>query len=373
MKIWNVLLLAWKRTARNGLFLLMLAALCLCVVFFGSIEKEVRLLPTGICLRDTDPEAVRLAQKLESDGFVPYADEESLKDAVARQEIGMGIAVKEGLSDRLAQGDMGGAAVLYCLPTASFVRVTSLRLSAHLGEIYAPYITQQLMENQGITLTHEQVRQYMEYCFEHDAQFQFQITDVAGRPLAGASYSRSLILGMLAVLLFVLMCLSTGTEKDGAYRNLHDRLGPKKAFFAVLLPSYGMKFTLAAASAAVAAVVCRGLYGTDVAGLGLWCGIYLLYLVGISAFVHATVYRFARVQLYVLALSLLSLGICPIFVDLAGFLPIPEWCRFLLPPYFFYRVPDAPGVYAAVAALVCVAGLAALYWRESRITPRTGV
>lgn len=373
MRILNFCFTAWKRTLKNPLFLVMLALLCFCVLFFGSIEKDVKMAPVGVVLRDHDPEAKRLFDKMTADGFVAFTDEQAMCRAVRDEEISIGIAIKQNLTQRLENADVEGAMVLYCMPTASFVRVTSLRVSAHLGEIYAPYITQHMMDKIGVELSHEQVRAHMEACFEKDAQFEFSITDVSGKPLERASYSRSLIFGMLAVLLFCLFALCTCTEKDASFRNLHDRLGATKAFLAVLLPGYAVKYLLSMAVASVAAVACQKLYGTDISGLWWRCAIYLLYLCGVGAMLHAVLYRFSRVQLYVLTLSLLSLAVCPVFVDVTAFVKIPEGIRLLLPPYYFYKIPQAPVACLIGAVAMCAVGLGALYIRESRITPRTRV
>lgn len=373
MRILTFFAIAWKRIWKNPLFLVMLGLLCFCVLFFGSIEKEVRMAPVGVVLRDSDPEAVRLYDMLVADGFVPFSQEQAMCEAIRDEKISIGIAIREGLTPRLEAGDVEGVLVLYCMPTASFVRVTSLRLSAHLGEIYAPYMTERMMEQIGVELSHEQVRAHMEECFRTDAQFTFTMTDIAGKPLERTSYSRSLILGMLAVLLFCLFSLCTCTEKDASYRQLHDRLGAKKAFLTVLLPGYALRYLIAMVVCALASIACRQLYGTDISGLWWRCAIYLAYLLGISALLYAVLYRFGRVQLYVLTLSLLSLGVCPIFVDISAFVKIPEWIRLLIPPYYFYKIPQAPLPCALGAVAACGAGLTALYLRERRITPRTRV
>jgi len=146
MKLSTSFGIALKRTLRNPLFLAMLAFLCFCVLFFGSIEKEVQSAPVGVTRRDDDPAAVQMMENMEADGFVVFPDEESLCRAIRQEEIGIGIALKEGLTERMENGRSEGVMVLYCMPTASFVKVTSLRVSAHFAQIYAPYIVQELME-----------------------------------------------------------------------------------------------------------------------------------------------------------------------------------------------------------------------------------
>lgn len=371
--IWRSIYVALKRTLKNPLFLAMLVLLCFCVLFFGSIEKKVEQAPVGVTCRDKDPEALRLMENMAADGFVIYPDEEALCRDIRNETISMGVAIKEGLTQRMEDGDVESAVVLYCMPTSSFVKVASLRISAHLGESYAPYITQRFMEDIHVELTHEQVREYMEQRLQSDAQFEFSITDMQGKSLERSSYSRSLILGMLAVLLFCLFALCTCTEKDGAFRNLHDRLGNTKAFFLVLLPSYGVKYVITLAVAGGASVACSLIYGTDVAGLALRCGVYLLFLCGVAGLLYALLYNFSRVQLYVMLMSLLSLAVCPIFVDVGMFSQFPAWVRLLLPPYYFYQIQYTPVACTIGAVAVCVLGLGALWFRESRIPPRTRV
>jgi len=227
------------------------------------------------------------------------------------------------------------------------------------------------MEQIDVELTAEQVRDYIDQRLAEDAQFEFMITDMDGASLERASYSRNLILGMLAILLFCLFSLCTCTEKDASFRNMHDRLGCRKAFLTVLLPSYGVKYAISLAVSAVAVVACKWIYGTDVSGLAGRCAVYLLFLCGTGALLYALLYRFSRAQLYIMLLSLLSLAVCPIFVDIGMFSAVPEWIRLLLPPYFFYKIPQAPVVCTVAAALVCAGGLTALYFRERKITPRT--
>ncbi len=371
MKILTAFRIALKRTLKNPLFLIMLAFLCFCVLFFGSIEKDVQSAPVGITRRDSDPAAVRLVDNMVSDGFVLFPDEQAMCAAIRRGDISIGIAVKQDLTARMEKGEMESALVLYCMPTASFIKVTSLRVSAHLGQIYTPYIVQHMMEQINVDLTAEQVREYMDQRLASDANFEISITDMEGVNLETASYSRNLILGMLAILLFCLFALCTCTEKDASFRSMHDRLGCKKAFFTVLLPGYAVKYAITLLVSGGAVIACKLLYGTDVSGLALRCAVYLLFLCGVGGLLYAILYRFSRVQLYIMLLSLLSLAVCPIFVDIGMFSAVPEWIRLLLPPFFFYKIPQAPVACAIAAVLVCAGGLTALYLRESRITPRT--
>lgn len=368
--MWRI---AVKRVLKNPLFLVMLVFLSLCVLFFGSIEREIVFPKSGITVRDDDAAALYLQQALANEGFAVYPDEESMCDAIRREEVAVGVAIKEGLTERLQAGKPEECTVLYCTPTASFIKVASLRVSAHLSELYAPYITERMMAQQGITLSHQEVRAYMERCFETDAQFEFSFNDTQGKPLQESNYSKSLIYGLFAVLLFCLFMLCSCTEKDDAYRNLHDRLGVKSAFWRVLMPSVAVKYLIAFLTVGGTALLCRHIYGTDIEHLFWQCAVYLLFLCGISALLYAAVYRFATAQLYVLALALLSLGICPIFVDLTAYAALPEALKCLLPPYFFYKISSAPVTCTVAAVSVCIVGFALLYRREAHTPPRTRV
>lgn len=372
MKILTSFGIAAKRVMKNPLFLVMLAFLCFCVLFFGSVEKELKLGDVGVYLRDDDPEGKHLRQLMADDGYIVYEDEEAMKRAVRDEKISEGIVIKSDLTQRMKDGEMEGVLILYCMPTTS-VKLTSLRSSAHLGQVYAPYLVTKLAGHQNGETTPEQVREYMDKWLASDAQFEVQMSDVDGKSLATASYSQNLIYGMMAVLLFCLFSLCTCTEKDGGYRNLHDRLGAKRAFFTVLLPSYAVKYLVSLGVTILAAVTCRWLYGTDVSGLVERCAIYLLFLCGVGGALYALLYKFSRVQLYILIMSLLSLGICPVFIDLGSFANLPEGIKLLLPPYFFYKIPEDPVICGIAAVGICAGGLWLLYQREKRVTPKTRV
>jgi len=373
MKWITFIAIATKRSLKNPLFLAMLAFLCFCVLFFGSIEKEVTMPKAGFTLLDDDANALVLQEKLIADGYRLYENEAQMLEAIRVKEITIGLSVQPELTHRMASGNLEGALTVYSLPTAAFVNLTSLRVISHMTEIYAPYLTEHLMQEYGVELTHQQVREYMDRCYAEDAQFMFQFQDVDGKALPPVSYSQRLIYGMFAVLLFCLFALCTCTEKDAAYRNLHDRLGCKRAFFTVLLPSYGVKYLLSLCGVALSAGACHLLYGTQVHTLPMQCGVYLLYLCGIGALAYAVLYKFARVQLYVLTFSLLSLGVCPIFFDLSAYGNIPEAVKLILPPYFFYFVPKAPLTALLIAVSVCGGGLWLLYLREKRVMPKTRI
>lgn len=373
MKKITFMLLAGKRALKNPLYVLMLVFLCFSVLFFGSIEKEITLPESGFTLLDNDPEALILRDKLIADGYKLYESESEMKEAIRAKDITIGFSVQPGLTERLRNGDLDGVLTVYSLPTAAFVNVTALRVISHVTDIYAPYLTERMMQEQGITLTQQQVREYMDQHYAEDAQFMFQFQDVDGKILPPVSYSRQLIYGMFAILLFCLFALCTSTEKDSAYRNLHDRVGCKQAFLTVLLPSYAVKYAFSLCTVALSATVCRLLCSTDVRMLALRCAVYMLYLCGVGALLYAVLYKFSRVQLYVLTFSLLSLGVCPIFFDLSAYAKIPEVAKLLLPPYFFYIIPKSPLFAVLLAVAVCASGFWLLYQREKRLLPKTRI
>ena len=195
-----------------------------------------------------------------------------------------------------------------------------LRVSAHLCDLYAPYLVERLSAEHGVTLSAQQVRAHIDGLLQSDAAFEFCFEDMQGAALQGRSYAQGLIYGIFAVLLFCLFALCSATEKDASLQTVRGRIGGRRAFDTVFLPALAVRFALCAAADAL---------------LG----------------------RFGRIQIAVMTLALLSLGVCPIFVDVSAFIGIPEAVKCLLPPYFFYKVMGAPALCAAVAVAVCGGGL----------------
>ncbi len=366
--------IAFKRVLKNRLFLVTLCALAFCVIYFGSIEKEIKLPVTGVVQpEEGDTLAQDLYERLLADGMFPYETEAEMREDMRTGKISAGVLICRDLTGRLSSGEPDGVVTLLCTPTTSFIKFTGTRISAHLCDLYAPYLAAGILDSMGIPGDPQELRDYIDYCLENDAQFEFVFEDAEGKELEERSYAKSLIYGALAVLLFCLFALCMCTEKDISYRNMHDRIGCRRAFCTVLLPGYGVQLLLSMAVVGMATQICHWVYGTDIGFLWVQCAIYLLFLCGVSAALYAAVYRFSHVQLYVLAMSIISLAICPVFVNLSAYAAIPEWVKLLMPPYFFYKIPDAPWLCAGVAAAVAAAGLALLYLRESRMTPRTRI
>lgn len=366
--------IAFKRILKNRLFLTMLLVLAFCTVYFGSIEKEIKLPVVGVVAPDSSDElAVKLYEKLLSDGMIHYDSEERLLADMQKGTISAGVLMVEDLTGRLKAGKPEKVVTLLATPTTSFCRFTGVRISAHLCDLYAPYLMSDALKDMGVLVEPVELREHIDYRLEHDAQFSFQFQDTDGKVLEEDSYAQKLIYGSLAVLLFCLFALSMCTEKDASFRNLHDRLGCRRAFVTALLPTYAVELALALGVTGLATQICHWVYGTDISFLWIQCAVYLLFLCGVGALLYGLVYRFAHVQLYVLTMSVVSLAICPVFVDLSAYAAIPEWVKLLMPPYFFYKIPENPWLYAGVAAAVAAAGLGILYFRENRIKPRTRI
>lgn len=351
------LLTAFKRTLRNRLFWAMLALLVGCVLFFGSIEHRLTAPQAGIVLCDEDAAAVSLRDALAAEGVTVYPDEEAMRLAIRNGDIAAGFAVGRGLTERLASGQIGQCTRVYCMPTASFVEASMLRVSAHLCDLYAPYLVERLSAEHGVTLSAQQVRAHIDGLLQSDAAFEFCFEDMQGAALQGRSYAQGLIYGIFAVLLFCLFVLCSATEKDASLQTVRGRIGGRRAFDTVFLPALAVRFALCAAAVGAAGLLCHTLYGTQVHRLWWQCGLYMLFLCGIGAAADALLGRFGRIQIAVMTLALLSLGVCPIFVDVSAFIGIPEAVKCLLPPYFFYKVMGAPALCAAVAVAVCGGGL----------------
>ena len=354
MRIW---ITALKRTAHGVLFWVMLLLLPLCVLFFGGMERTITMPKAGVALRDADAAAIALRDALAGDGVAVYADERALCRAIRDGEITAGFAVKQGLTERLQNGQIEQCLVLYHMPTSSFVPPLTLRATAHLCNLYAPYLVEQLAAEGRVDVSAEQVRGYIDDKLASDAAFEFCFQDMQGAPLTVRSYAQGLVYGFFAVLLFCLFALCAATEKDASFQQMRGRIGGKRAFDTVWLPALAVRYLLCLAAVSAAGFLCRALYGMQVHGLWWQCAVYMLFLCGIGAAMDALLGRFARIQMAVMAVSLLALGICPVFIDVNAFIGIPEAVKCLLPPYFFYKTMQAPAACAAVAAAVCAGGL----------------
>lgn len=342
----NVLLFACKRMMKNTSFLVLLMVY-VAAIFAASLDGAAgENPPAGVCGGDDSAARERIVSYLTDNAFILFDDEGEMLRQVEDGTLDCGVVLPDDLSQRLVTGEMSGCVRFYESPLSLLPERYRGHVSAALFREYAPYIAASALADAGIT--REELLTEYEGMFAQGYAFSFEILTVDGAYHPGNT-ENTLVPGAAALLLFALL-LGTGTN-DGQAALLR-RLGSKKMLLTVILPQELVYTGVAAAAGGI------GLALADAAQwiAPLWS--YALLLCALRVFLSAFVGDRERFILVAVVL-LLSLALCPIFVDLTLFAPALQALRCLLAPYWFYLALRAPVacllVGCAAMPLACVA------------------
>lgn len=348
----SFLLFACKRGIKNTSFLVLLVVY-VAAIFTASLDGAAGAYPpAGVCGGDDSAARERIVSYLTDNGFVLFDDEEEMLGQVEDGTLDCGVVLPDDLSRRLEAGEMNGCARFLESPLSLIPERYRGHASAALFREYAPHIAASALADAGIA--QEELLTEYEEMFAQGYAFSFEIltTDGAYYP---ENTESTLVIGAAALLLFALV-LGTGTN-DG-HTGLLRRLGVKKMLLIVVVPQE-LVYTGAAAAA--------GSVGLALADAAQWIvplWIYALLLCVLRILLSAFLGDRERCIL-VAVILLLSLALCPVFVDLTLFAPALGALRCLLAPYWFWLALRAPFVCLLVGCAVMPLACAVLCARWS--------
>lgn len=340
----------------------MLVLLFVCILLAGSLRTDDGIPACGIVCGD-DPLANALCDKLVADGFFLYATESDLRHAITRGEVAMGMVLKNGFTDRLAHGKTNGLILFLESPAAVLQPLFRYRAAAYLMELYAPFLTSDLLRDAGVERTPDEMRAEIEKYLAEEKEFSFAFTTMTGVPIGGDHYAEKLTAATVALLLFFALPLFAVPYTSRQLAAISGRIGKAHAFKAYALPQLLFVPLLFAAVTAAALMLSDLLFTNGaVAYIGATVA-YTMFLAALGILGTALVGDMARLRVPMIVLCLLSVGFCPIFADLPVLLGIPAWPRYILPPMFFYAAIEHP-IFSAITAIALFAAALGGYYRR---------
>lgn len=367
------LICAAKRTAKNKIFIFTLLFIVISTVLISSVQRKISLPICGICSEDNSYAAERIIKNLSRDGYIAYDSKEAMLRGISEGEITAGALIKGDIEAAFLKGELNKMIELYVTPTTTFDRVSGMRILSRVAEEYSPYLSSNILKNLGIEYSPENIREDINKKMMTSEDFTFKFTSVEGESIKDNTYAQSLTYGAVAIFFFCLFALSFSAQKDRSYMEIRDRIGTKRAFLTIRLPSFFVKYAVCAIGSILSLLLSEKLYAVNTAKIIPTVLVYLLFLCGVAALIYAVLYNFSTAQLYVLCVCLLSLGVCPVFIDMSATIKIAEGIKMLLPPYFFYKAQENTLLWGAVAVVFTAVSMLLLYLREKQIPPRTRV
>lgn len=323
----NSLFFTLKRALRDRVFLLFLAALLILPPLCAAAGRNTAPPEAGYVCLDSGEEALAICRSLEEFGFLPFTEEAALVDAVSRGGADCGVILPEGLSSRLRRGELAQALTFVDSPSSLLAPLRRAQASAALYAVFAPSCTVEALT--GTDISPEEI--YAAYG-ERMAQgklFSFTVqttTGTAGKPEDRAARCCRLVLG---VLLLAAGYFAAAVPAWEDRQPVELRFGKKRAFFTVFFPAMIVRLCILWFFAAAGAWIAGS--GQELFPLLAYIGT-LAVPVSALAFLPGKNWKGALVAL----LCLLSLPLCPVFVDLTLFLPIIAKLRMLLPPWWLW-------------------------------------
>ena len=353
------ILFAFKRMFTSVSFVVLLV-LCTAVIYLASLDGTAGTYPTaGVCGGGEGDNVQRIISHLTENGFVWFDDEAQMLRQIESGALDCGVVLPDDLAERLEHGAVDECVRFVTSPLSIIPELYRSHASAAIFREYAPYVAADALADSGIP--REELLAEYELMFAQGFAFSFEILSADGE-WHEQTDTNGLVSGAAALVIFALI-LGMGT--DDVRGNLVRRIGARKMLLTVVLPG------TVVCVAAVAAAGGVGIWLAGAAQLIVPLGVYALLLGAVRIFLMAAL-KEARERYVLLAIVLiLSLALCPIFVDLSLFSPALRVLRCVLPPYWFFLAAEKPLLWLAVgcgAMIVACGALCARWrWRERLI------
>lgn len=348
-------LFALKRWLRQPGFVLILL-LSAAAVFLTSLPWAAgRITPAGVCDLEKSTQSRRVTDFLLDNGFREFDDAAAMEEAVARGELDCCVVLPDGLSARIASGEMEGAVRFVSSPTSFTPGLYRSLAASALFKERAPYVTAQALAQSGIT--GEQVLERYFSMFETGLSFSFEVRSASGAASSEGPGSASLVMCAVSLLLMALLISGAGELTNQNTCAICGRIGLTPWLYRVLLPGL-LARAVPAAAAVSAALLAAGFHGcTRAFSLILPAWIYCLLMSAFAVFLLAVLPKARHLSVVLPLLIVASLAFCPVFVDLSMFSSVLAAVRLLLPGYWFWLIAENPVPWLLSAALALPAAL----------------
>lgn len=334
MKHW---LFAGKRCLHSVSFLVMIGMIIVILPFAAELGRRSEQLPAGVVDMDGSTLSQRVVAELLKNGFVRYADERTLIDAVGAGEADCGVVLPCGLSFLMEQGSLGKNIRVICSAQSMAKDMYLGHVSAALFSELAPYITAKVLEPFDIPI--EVVLEEYHAMIAGGYVFSFEILTEAGLPAPANVHAESLMLGVTAVLLYIAVSMNVAelVHKDG--NSVAGRIGRKQAIYRVVLPGIALRLCLLWIATAAGLLLSGPITdGFEELTLLVPTLVYSLLIAGFSLIV-AWVCTDGRVLYLLLFVVLIAaVVICPIYIDIAIVSPVFAKLRNLIPVYWLWKI-----------------------------------
>ncbi|MBO5305832.1 MAG: hypothetical protein J6B12_03615 [Clostridia bacterium] len=364
----SFVLLAFKRLCRSLPFLLSLLCLTLCVTASLYANRAIEPSTAGYVALGEGEETEAMLMRLSGKGFVRYQTQETLREAIARGEIDCGVLFPADLEERITSANLEKSILFLRSPTAPLPVLFRLEIVTELLTSASPYFSTQILEKiaPGADLEDEIVNRYR-YETQNGTGFVFDVETVSGEPPKETGFAVSLAVTVLSIFLFLMPLLQGCRLFQQSYTELEGRLGKKTALRTVFLPEALTSLVMTCLLLCLLLPLGAKISGqTDFAAWLVPALTAAVLSASLGLVLPLLLRRADSLQMLTVPVLLLTLVLCPLFINLALLFPQVSVFRSLLPTYWIFAAKDAPLLLGTIAILSLPIACFVLYLSKCR-------
>ncbi len=356
--------LAAKRALRSIYVPAMLAVMAIAVFFAPMLGHEEELPPAGICDLDNTEYSKKVCEYLLLNGFVTVESEAELREMVSKSELDCGAILNAGFGERLTDADLEEAVVFIDSPLSYQPELYRNHIGAAiLGEV-APYISVKYLKDTDITA--DMVVEEYRKMVNEGSNFSFALQTADSVEITDSGHAKTYVLGAASLLIFAFMMYAACDVYADGVGELAHRIGMKKTVLYTVIPDLSVRVCGVWLAMLAAAVMSKLIMGDGVLlSLVIPLFVYTLLLGAFGVLLGVVLANTGRIQIFTFFVLVMSLVLCPIYIDLSLMVPWLERFRYILPPYWLW-LSDGSIVMPMIAVASVPASLGAMYLRFAR-------
>ena len=319
------------RSIRSVSFISILIILITVIPLFAIAADTISPTLAGFVCEEMDDSSVqKIRAYLLDNGFIELDNVDELYSEVADGNLDCGVVVPAGIQSRLRTGDLDGLLLFIDSPTALRSDLWREFAAAAVYSVYAPYITADILADSGIEL--DEVLEVYDHMMASGYLFTFEIETVSGASEPEQIRKTQFTLLASAVLIFIGVIFGVCIPVVSDLNTMIMRIGARRTIKYLFIPQ----------------VIIRNLLIWLAGGIGVWItgfmshipmlGIYII-LINCAGFILLFIFRGKTwLQIYTTLICIATVALCPIFIDIALFVPVVGYLRQLCPTYWLWMI-----------------------------------
>ncbi len=362
--------LALVRAMRTVYFPVMIAVFAVAVYFAPTLGGDESIRPAAICDLDGSEISERVTDTLRDYGFETCDSEELMRERIASGQYDCGAILPRGFGDRLAKSDLGGAVDFIVTPTSYADDMYRNYITAAVYTEYAPYITYDALRE--TELTKGEVLQAYRDRLEAGILFSFDIESTDENVTVSAERPRTYTLAAVAFLVFAIMTYTVCDVLKGDIASISGRLGAGRVMILSVIPTLIVRVAFVILAYGIAAYIRSAVQNDEMlAELFLAVAGYAVSVTAFALFLATLLGDSGRIEIVSFYILILSLILCPVYMDLAALVPVLGRVRLFAPPYWMWLFANGE-ISPLVSLAALIPATLAFYLRSRKRRGKTG-